>query len=529
MSELNQDVYFWRLLHHLVVNEKMVAFKVTSNEKEIWLEKEDSGETMVLRIFRKNFDWSNYITRDIQRLCTHGEKVRKELKSRKLKIINVYITNYLPVDNFESQVEQIVTTKNKRVTISSFLIDIEHGNQYGILRLSQALQTYIPKLEGDDDLENQERYRKEVITISEQKLEEKRALFTYGKPFFTFILLICVLAIFTIMEYYGSSTSLLTLVEFGAKYNPLIYEGEWWRFFTAVFLHIGFLHLFMNSLALFYLGSAVERIYGTPRFIFIYLLAGVFGTISSFAFNSQVSAGASGAIFGCFGALLYFGIIHQKLFFRTIGANVIIILLINLTLGFLVPMIDNGAHIGGLVGGFLAAACLHLPKHKKKLQQLVALFVTTISLSSLLIYGFTTEKNMSQIHLINVQMSQELLQRGEIKKAYILLKDAVENDVNVVEANFLLSYSEAKLGYLKDAEKNLLITLEERPDFHEAHYNLALVYIELGKYSNSLIYIENAIDLVPENKDYYQLKKNIEKRLAENNQSYGNVSASSNG
>lgn len=217
-----------------------------------------------------------------------------------------------------------------------------------------------------DDLEGEVNFREEVVSISEKRLEKEKGLFTYGKPLFTFLILISILVIFGLMEYYGSSTSLLTLVEFGAKYNPLIYKGEWWRFFTASFLHIGYLHLVMNSIALYYLGSAVERIYGTTRFVLIYVIAGLFGSISSFAFNSQISAGASGAIFGCFGALLFFGVVHRKLFFRTMGVNLIVILAINLVFGFMIPMIDNGAHIGGLIGGFLASAVLYLPNHKLK-------------------------------------------------------------------------------------------------------------------------------------------------------------------
>lgn len=158
------------------------------------------------------------------------------------------------------------------------------------------------------------------------------------------------------LEYAGGSTNTLNLIQWGAKYNPLIIEGEWWRLFSAMFLHIGFFHLMMNGLALYFLGTLVERIFGSIRFFFIYMIAGLIGSLASFAFMGAVSAGASGAIFGCFGALLYFGLIHRELFFRTMGQNVIVILVINLVFGFVVQGIDMGAHLGGLAGGFLAAA-----------------------------------------------------------------------------------------------------------------------------------------------------------------------------
>ena len=112
------------------------------------------------------------------------------------------------------------------------------------------------------------------------------------------------------MEMFGSSRNPYLLILFGAKYNPLILEGEWWRLITPMFLHIGLIHLVMNSFALYYLGTAVERIYGRYRFLFIYLFAGFAGTLASFLFSpDSISAGASGGIFGLFGALLFFGIL----------------------------------------------------------------------------------------------------------------------------------------------------------------------------------------------------------------------------
>lgn len=91
----------------------------------------------------------------------------------------------------------------------------------------------------------------------------------------TYILLAVNILLFMFVESQGSTTSVSTLIEFGAKYNPAIMEGEWWRIGSSMFLHIGLLHLLMNMLALYYIGIAVERIYGTWRFSVIYLLAGI--------------------------------------------------------------------------------------------------------------------------------------------------------------------------------------------------------------------------------------------------------------
>jgi rhomboid protease GluP len=514
MNGYSQDYYYWRFIHHLVVNVGMSAFLVKSAEKEIWLEKEDVDEATIVRVFRCDMDWSSYIARDIDNLALDAEKVRKELRSKRLQVINLYISNFLPVDSYERFVENKYVTKNNRVSIQTFIIDSEIDNPLRNSKLSELLGCQIPEQTKADiaTTEAIDRYRHEVVAISDKKLKKEKALFTYGKPVFTILILINILVIFGLMEYFGSSTSLLTLVEFGAKYDPLILAGEWWRFFTAIFLHIGILHLFMNSLALFYLGGAVERIYGTARFVLIFLLAGLFGSISSFAFNSQVSAGASGAIFGCFGALLYFGVIHRKLFFRTIGSNVIVILLLNLILGFLIPVIDNSAHIGGLIGGFLASSIVHLPNHNQKKHQFITFFITAVALSGLLLYGYTDQEDSEKIHLINVQIAQELLQRGEVEKAYPLLLNAVEQNLAITEAYFLLAYSEARMGLLEDAEKKLLLTIKQRPDMHEAHFNLSLVYFELRQYLDAYRSVEKALEL-HQNNDYLELKNTIEQIL----------------
>lgn len=144
----------------------------------------------------------------------------------------------------------------------------------------------------------------------------------------------------------------------------MIEDNQWWRILSSMFIHIGFFHLLMNVMAIYYLGILVEKMYGRWRFLFIYLLSGIGGGLASFAFSVNISAGASGAIFGLFGALLFFGFIYREIFFQTLGSNVLLILAINLILGFVVQQIDMAAHIGGLVAGFIASAIIFLPKRK---------------------------------------------------------------------------------------------------------------------------------------------------------------------
>lgn len=176
--------------------------------------------------------------------------------------------------------------------------------------------------------------------------------------FLTYILLVAIVIVWLITEMAGGSTDGRVLVRFGANYGPLILQGEIWRFFTSMFLHVGLRHLGSNVLGLFILGVQMERLYGPDRYLVIYILAGLFGSLASFAFRGPSpipSAGASGAIFGIVGMDLAFFLLHRK----TLGElgrqqiiNALMIIGLNLVIGFSVPGIDNMAHLGGLIAGF---------------------------------------------------------------------------------------------------------------------------------------------------------------------------------
>ena len=111
------------------------------------------------------------------------------------------------------------------------------------------------------------------------------------------------------------------------KDNALIASGQWWRFVTPVFIHIGLLHLAFNSYALWIVGPQVEKLYGPARFVILYVLTGIAGVYGSyFTIPNAISAGASGAIFGLFGVLLVFGIRYRHSippeFKRAVGTGV---------------------------------------------------------------------------------------------------------------------------------------------------------------------------------------------------------------
>lgn len=150
-----------------------------------------------------------------------------------------------------------------------------------------------------------------------------------------------------------------TLIIMGAKVNSLIDKGQVWRLITCAFIHGGLIHIFFNMYALKILGPEIEYVYGKIKYLVIYLLSAIAASIFSYIFGPQsVSVGASGAIFGLFGAMLIFGIKHRKQMGKAYMMNILQVIFVNVIIGISSSNIDNAAHFGGLIVGALIALLL---------------------------------------------------------------------------------------------------------------------------------------------------------------------------
>lgn len=187
-------------------------------------------------------------------------------------------------------------------------------------------------------------------------------------PFLTYALLCIYAVVFGLATLAGGTEDPDVLLDFGAMFGPYISEGEYWRLFSATFLHSGIMHLGFNGLSLFIFGQMVERWYGHARFALVYVLSGLAGSVSSYLFNSiAIGAGASGAIFGVIGALAAFFLIQRRAFGKYAQNSlfgIVVIIAINIFFGISTPGIDNWAHGGGLVSGFLLGLALS-PRYRR--------------------------------------------------------------------------------------------------------------------------------------------------------------------
>lgn len=190
-----------------------------------------------------------------------------------------------------------------------------------------------------------------------------RPVLVQRKAPLTYAILVVNILLFAALEASGGSQNPLVLLRWGAKFTPAIRAGQPWRLVTSMFLHAGLLHLAVNSYSLYNLGNAVERLFGTARFALIYFAAGLWGSLASTCMSDPLvlGVGASGAIFGLAGCIFYFGMRYPNHFRAFAGSRFIIIVLINLFIGFSSSHIDGYAHMGGLIAGFAAAFALGLP------------------------------------------------------------------------------------------------------------------------------------------------------------------------
>lgn len=157
-----------------------------------------------------------------------------------------------------------------------------------------------------------------------------------------------------------------SLIRWGANAGPSTTGGEWWRLATCTFIHIGVIHVTMNMVILWDVGRFVERLYGNVGFLTLYLLAGLAGSLASIAWNPQVvSAGASGAVFGCYGGLLAFLLRQRRAVPREVlmrlRKSALLFVGYNVVFGLSVKFVDNAAHLGGLAGGFAVGVVLAHP------------------------------------------------------------------------------------------------------------------------------------------------------------------------
>lgn len=196
----------------------------------------------------------------------------------------------------------------------------------------------------------------------------------------------------------GGSMDPEVLYRLGAQDAESVWQGEWWRLVTSIFLHAGPVHLLFNGFSLYALGQTLEPPLGTRRFLVLFFVSGLTASLATLVFVTDVlSVGASGAVFGLAGLLLADELTRRRIYRRMEmaegtrwrpRASIIPVLLVNLGLGFVIPQINNYAHVGGLVGGFLLGTAWIEANLRRPFRAAAAYVVLGGLVGALLLAGF---------------------------------------------------------------------------------------------------------------------------------------------
>ena len=351
------DQLMMSLVHYFVTKENYAPINVQGVKDEIWLENLN-GPYRIIRISCNSIINEEQFEFDIFKMKHIMRQIKKKTMSFKINALNICLDLSKKVD--EGNIKNIETIRVE---------DIKDIFNSEIVKSFPSIKNEL--LETDDGLELIINVTNDINEKTEKENEKFNDVFSPKRIIFTNIIsLICIL-MYVIVGIYGNNFfnfDANVLAKFGANNILLIKNGEIYRLLTCAFLHVGLIHLVVNMYSLRVIGPSVEGLIGKGKFVFIYLISAISASLMSLVFvdSNIVSVGASGAIFGLMGALLYFGY-HYRLYLNdAIKTQIIPVILFNLIMGFMMPGIDNGAHIGGLIGGYLATMAIGIKNKSEK-------------------------------------------------------------------------------------------------------------------------------------------------------------------
>lgn len=351
------DQVMMSLVHYFVTKENYAPINVQGVKDEIWLENLN-GPYRIIRISCNSIINEEQFEFDIFKMKHIMRQIKKKTMSFKINALNICLDLSKKVD--AGNIKNIETIRVE---------DIKDIFNSEIVKSFPSIKNEL--LETDDGLELIINVTNDINEKTEKENEKFNDVFSPKRIIFTNIIsLICIL-MYVIVGIYGNNFfnfDANVLAKFGANNILLIKNGEIYRLLTCAFLHVGLIHLVVNMYSLRVIGPSVEGLIGKGKFVFIYLISAISASLMSLVFvdSNIVSVGASGAIFGLMGALLYFGY-HYRLYLNdAIKTQIIPVILFNLIIGFMMPGIDNGAHIGGLIGGYLATMAIGIKNKSEK-------------------------------------------------------------------------------------------------------------------------------------------------------------------
>ena len=403
MKEIRIDIQSelaMNIINYLIVEENYVY---VGNERDIWLENLSHPTVQLIYINQRNLFNEHQATQFFNQVDAVRSRVRRRYLMGRLNVI------ILNLDQYSSR---FLESHRK-------YLKIVHVNQPSDLKQDVELQQLFPHLK-EAQLE---RSMIELIPLMQQATKEKamkvkKMLMFQNKSFITYGFIVCLIAIFAFLQFKPINEWFAAVaIDYGAKYNPLILAGQYYRLITPAFLHLDLMHLLFNLVFIYQFGRMVEHVFGWWRMLVIIIGSAIFGNLCSYAFIDGLSIGASTVAYGLLGALLFLGIESRKMFMHFVRTLVLPILLFSVIWIFLEPNIDFSGHLGGFLGGFLIASITGLPKHKYYLSRTILAGATILVLLVGLFNRGAAITKQTDYTLYNRAMIAYYYQTDQLEKA----------------------------------------------------------------------------------------------------------------
>lgn len=366
------DELVMKLLHYFITEMGYSPIVLHGAKDEIWLEKLD-GDYQIVRIVSNYIHNNDQLNFDLFRTRQIMKQIKKKTFSFNMNTLslfvnlgdNVDINQYLHTDNIDCASIQTIQDFNKY----SFITESFPTITKKITFKEKGADLFL-KITG------------EITKKNEQESIKAEEVFKVKRPYITYALLVINAIIFFLVHWNPQLLNNLVLLK--------NINSEYYRIITAAFTHYDIFHLLFNMYALYVIGSQIESFFGKKKYMIIYLFSIITSSLMSITFmpNNGASLGASGAIFGLFGSLIYFGY-HYRLYLGTVlRSQVIPLIIFNLLLGFMITGVDNAAHIGGLIGGILISMACGVKYKSTKSERINGCILSIILLTFLTYISF---------------------------------------------------------------------------------------------------------------------------------------------
>lgn len=364
----DKNIMVMKLLHYFITEKNYNPIILQGVENEIWLEnlKEDYQIVRIVSGYIHNdeqFDFDKFKTK----------RIMKKIKRKTLSLFNMNVASFFLNLGDNVNLEEANTTNSLCIKIAeeedfndNEMVKKNFPDMTKKLNFTEKGAELFMKITGDINKHNQEDAKK-VEKVFKSKF-----------PLVTYILIALNLIFFFVPYAFGESQSILLEL---CVHGPSIRYGQYYRLITGAFIHSGLWHLLFNCYTLYVIGSQIESYLGKAKYTVIYFVSILFASLLSITFNGNTaSVGASGAIFGLMGALLYFGYHYRVYLGNVMKSQIVPLILLNLLFGFIVTGVDNAAHIGGLIGGALITMALGVKNKSSWFEEVNGWIITIIFL-----------------------------------------------------------------------------------------------------------------------------------------------------